>query len=458
MEFQAIVLAGGRGTRMEDLTTHTPKCLLPIGNKPMIWYPVRMLEKAGFTEINIITLSSIKSTVETELKSTYGIKANLNIVGIDNEADNEDEEFGTANSLYLLKDKIIHDCVIVSCDLITSLNLQSITNFFRVKNASFVTVLADSVEQSLELTVPGAKGKYSPERDIIGLDTDTNRLLYFGAEGDIDEIKLKTSVLKKYPKIVWTNKLHDAHLYVVKKWLIDYVIDNNKIFSLKSDFLPFLCKKQFSQHKKKTNEINSNMNNTTTNFTPNKKSNIKPKLFDYLKQEELSYFANKMASNKLNHDLISVYAFIQADGICYRSNTLAIYAETNRQIMSKIMMHYQHKDRTESINKSDKSQVGSDSVVGEGTKIGDKTVIKRSVIGKNCKISEKCKITNSILMDNVVVAEGVIIHGSILCSGTKINQKSEFKDCVIGFNQDIITTGKYSNETIQDIDSFIDEE
>lgn len=48
MEFQAIVLAGGIGNRMNDLTVDQPKCLLPIGNKPMIYYPVRMLEKAGF--------------------------------------------------------------------------------------------------------------------------------------------------------------------------------------------------------------------------------------------------------------------------------------------------------------------------------------------------------------------------------------------------------------------------
>ena len=49
MEFQAIVLAGGKGTRMaNELTSFYPKCLIPICNKPMIYYPVRMLEKAGF--------------------------------------------------------------------------------------------------------------------------------------------------------------------------------------------------------------------------------------------------------------------------------------------------------------------------------------------------------------------------------------------------------------------------
>ena len=87
MEFQAVVLAGGQGTRMAELSCEmTPKCLLPIGNKPMIWYPVRMLEKAGFTEINIITLNSAKQRVEYELKTVCGIRASLHIVGVDDEA------------------------------------------------------------------------------------------------------------------------------------------------------------------------------------------------------------------------------------------------------------------------------------------------------------------------------------------------------------------------------------
>ena len=124
--------------------------------------------------------------------------------------------------------------------------------------------------------------------------------------------------------------------------------------------------------------------------------------------------------------------------------------------MSKIISHYIHKERVES-NRFDKNQVGSDSIVGEGTTLGDKTVVKRSVIGRNCVIGEKVKITNSILMDNVFVSEGVVIQGSVLCNNIKINQKSEFKDCLIGYNQDIITTGKYSNETIQDVDNFIED-
>lgn len=84
--------------------------------------------------------------------------------------DDDDEELGTANSLKLLKDKIVSDCIIVSCDLITNLNLQSMTNFYRVNNASIVMLLSDTVEQSLELPVPGSKGKYKPG---FNFDLDT---------------------------------------------------------------------------------------------------------------------------------------------------------------------------------------------------------------------------------------------------------------------------------------------
>ena len=48
MEFQAIVMAAGRGSHMTDITSYFTKALLPVANRPMIWYPINMLEKAGF--------------------------------------------------------------------------------------------------------------------------------------------------------------------------------------------------------------------------------------------------------------------------------------------------------------------------------------------------------------------------------------------------------------------------
>ena len=48
LEFQAVVLAAGKGSRMTEITAGRPKCLLPIANMPMIWYPLQMLQREGF--------------------------------------------------------------------------------------------------------------------------------------------------------------------------------------------------------------------------------------------------------------------------------------------------------------------------------------------------------------------------------------------------------------------------
>ncbi|XP_041064792.1 translation initiation factor eIF-2B subunit gamma isoform X2 [Carcharodon carcharias] len=424
MEFQAVLMAAGGGSRMMDLTANIPKPLLLVGNKPLIWYPLNLMERLGFEEVIVVTTREVQKQLPQ-----MDTKMKLDTVCIP-----EDTDMGTADSLRQIHEKIKTDVLVVSCDLITDAALHEVIDLFRAHDAT-LSMLMRKAHDFTE-PVPGQKGKNkeAEQRDFVGVDDTCKRLLFMANEADLDdELVIRKSLMQKYPRMHIKTALVDAHLYCMKKWVLDFLVENKSFMSIRGELIPYLVRKQFAAPN------SSQLSKADAN--EDQKGNSKSiDIFSYAKEDELLNLAREKSFWNDHHgDMndpyhgtkLRCYVHIMKEGVCYRVNTLASYIEANRQ-------------------------VGVDSMIGYMTKVAEKTSIKRSIIGASCTVKEKVKIANSIIMHNVTIEEGCCIQGSIICNGAVIEKGADLKDCLVGSTQSVDAKSKHVNEVIVGNDSLME--
>lgn len=164
LDAPVVIMAGGRGTRLEPFTRVLPKPLVPVGEKPVIDHIIDRFRAYGASEfyLTIHHMSKILRAYFEEKTPDYSI-------GFAEES----EPRGTAGSLKLLIDKLDGPFFVSNCDIIIEADYADIFRF-HTKNNYDITLVASTKQFNIPYGICELNGegslkqiKEKPEYDFL---------------------------------------------------------------------------------------------------------------------------------------------------------------------------------------------------------------------------------------------------------------------------------------------------
>src|SRR4030065_644299 len=140
---KAVVLAGGKGTRLAPYTKILPKPLMPIGDMPILEILLRQMKRNGIDEV-ILTVGHLSELLRAFFQdgSRFGLKIQYSY---------EDRPLGTAGPLSLISD--LEETFLVSNgDVLTTLDFRALVDCHR-KHKAIATIAAHVRNVRIDLGV-----------------------------------------------------------------------------------------------------------------------------------------------------------------------------------------------------------------------------------------------------------------------------------------------------------------
>lgn len=126
LPLQAVIMAGGRGSRLRPLTENLPKPMLPVGGQPLMERMLEQLYEAGIRQVNVTTHYRPE-----KITDYFG---NGDAFGVHLTYVNEEQPLGTGGALGLIpqpKDPLL----VINGDVLTQVNFRSMLDFHRENHA-----------------------------------------------------------------------------------------------------------------------------------------------------------------------------------------------------------------------------------------------------------------------------------------------------------------------------------
>ncbi|MDH3492506.1 MAG: NDP-sugar synthase [Acidobacteriota bacterium] len=206
---KALILAGGKGTRLRPLTVYTPKPIVPVVNRPFLLYQVEILRRAGVKDI-VLSLNYQPNKIQHELGdgSEYGVK--LQYV-------TEPQPMGTAGAYRYASDDSDEATIVLNGDILTDLVVKTLIDDHMNSKAD-ATICLKAVED------PAAFGSVDTDKD--------RRVTGFREKPKPEEISRDAE------------NLINAGIYILDPKILD-LIPKDTNCSFEYDVFPRILEKQY---------------------------------------------------------------------------------------------------------------------------------------------------------------------------------------------------------------------
>jgi len=131
---KAILLAGGKGTRLRPLTIHTPKPIVPIFERPFLRYQIDLLKKVPEIDEAILSLNYQPRRIEELFGRGEEVGLNIRYVV-------EPAPLGTAGAVRYAGEALHESVVVFNGDVLTEVDLGSVIALHRTRRAKATIVL-----------------------------------------------------------------------------------------------------------------------------------------------------------------------------------------------------------------------------------------------------------------------------------------------------------------------------
>ena len=375
-KINAIVLAGGFGTRLRPLTCELPKPMVPIGKYPVMAHVVSLLQ-----QYNVRDMTAMLYFNPDSIRNYFGDGAtwNVNMNYVIPPAD-----FGTAGaSRYAYSTNVLNKDIptlIVAADIFTDLNLDEIIEFHFQKKSD-VTMVLKRVSNSLQY-------------GSVSLD-ENNRILKFLEKPAWNEV---------FSDIINTG------IYILNPSVFKFIPENSN-FDFSNHLFPKLLAKNIPMYGYITKGYWRDVGNIKEYYLANMdvlnhKVHLTPMMSSVLKPVYLNGVLNKKILS--SHPSLSLQG-VQCSGSVIIGENVKL--GTNCRIENSII--------------GDTCVIGKESniinsVVFQSVKIGNNVNIVNSIISNAVNIKDKARMQDAIISEKTTVGKEVVIYPNVKVWPSKI--------------------------------------